>query len=275
MTKFEMDYARLEKRFKHQVQKDRHTYGSDNIVFLPTFPKPKEKVDFVIIGMEPSLTNSWAGNPPNQSDAEIYVQNGFCDFLPFRFEDLIVRYVVLTYLGKSSSYYMTNVSKGAMILDLASWTRKQRWADWFPLLRDELDLVAKKDAKVFALGRQVYNFLRRKQIKTNDCVRYYPLEWIKSRFQNELNWILHHSPQTIPARNQMVKENENEYQKALLGVTKEKLVRFADEILKSGGATQLMTDWCLGELTNRHFNENHKKLIYCYWNQLKIFAKSG
>lgn len=98
INKFEIDYAKLEEEFKSQVKKDRQSLECDDIVYLPLFPKPARKADFIFIAMEPSLTKLWAGDPPNRQNAESQVYKGFRNCMPFRFEDAILHYCPSKYL---------------------------------------------------------------------------------------------------------------------------------------------------------------------------------
>ena len=88
---FDNQYKHLEKLFEDQVELDRQSSGCDDIVYLPSFPKPNGKACYILIAMEPSLTKAWA-NPPNRRGAESAAKKGFQNFMPVRFEDNILHY---------------------------------------------------------------------------------------------------------------------------------------------------------------------------------------
>ena len=62
------------------------------------------------------------------------------------------------------SYYLTDLSKGAMPVRLAKTDRQRRYETWFPLLCEELKLVAQTNAKVIAIGNEVDGFLRKQNL---------------------------------------------------------------------------------------------------------------
>jgi len=149
---YESLYKELENRFKQQVELDRIRYPDS--VFLPNIP-PHDKVDFVFIGMEPSY-NKWA---KNIADAEEQISSGYRNFM-YSLEDFILHYCIRRYLcHDGSTYYITDLSKGAMNTKIADIEREERYQNWYPLLQDELSIVAKESRKLFAIGTRVKQFL--------------------------------------------------------------------------------------------------------------------
>jgi len=133
-------YEELENEFLKRVEKDRILLNYKNIVYLPVFLKPTCKVKYVFISMEPSLTKEWA-NPPDCSTAEAQISGGFRNFAPGRFEDAIIHYCAQNYLHTDyQNYYITDMSKGAMPPQKTNEVRIRTWLNWFPLLKEELEL---------------------------------------------------------------------------------------------------------------------------------------
>jgi len=95
-------------------------------VYTPC-PKPLGPVDYVFLCMEPSLD----GNSPEKAKAKL--DEGYRNFLP-----------------------------GGMKVKDAPAERKRRWDSWYPLLLEELNLLARSGLRVFAVGRQIEKYLESK-----------------------------------------------------------------------------------------------------------------
>src|ERR1039457_2928740 len=52
-------------------------------------------------------------------------------------------------------YHITDFSKGAMLVKGADQERTQRYDRWYPLLQEEIHLVATSDATIVAVGKVV------------------------------------------------------------------------------------------------------------------------
>ena len=182
MTKnmsFEIAYNELESRMKGMAEQD-------GDVFLPNV-KPIEQVDYVLISMEPSL-GRWASSP---EQAYAKVNDGFRNFVS-SIEDFIVHFCVRQYLCKSGeSYHITDISKGAMLVETAGAARTQRYDQWYGLLVEELDIVSKSGAKVIVFGNAVAKFLQRKS------------------FPRPFTKVIHFSPLAGKARNDGLIGKEN------------------------------------------------------------------
>lgn len=142
-------YRELEARMKALAEAD------DDDVYVPN-PEPLGPVDYVFICMEPSLT--WARSP---DEGRAKVEAGFRSFV-WSIEDFILHFCIRRYLCEpTEQYYITDMSKGAMPVDRARIGRTQRWGRWYDLLVEEVNLVAKPRARVFAVGGKVYDYLVR------------------------------------------------------------------------------------------------------------------
>jgi hypothetical protein len=141
---FENEYSNLESDFKQRAE-------ADGDVFIPMI-RPPAKVDYVLIGSEPSF-DRWAKSP---EEAQRKVLLGYKNSAT-TLEDFVFHLSVQRYLGRS--YYVTDLSKGAMLVEAAKidpWERYDRWVD---LLREELELVSHRQTHVFAVGGEVSKYL--------------------------------------------------------------------------------------------------------------------
>jgi hypothetical protein len=151
---FHAAYRRLEERMNSLA----HTEAD---VFLPN-PEPEGPVHYVFICMEPSL-GRWARSA---DEARSKVEAGFRNFL-YSIEDYIFHFSIRRYLCKSTErYHITDLSKGAMLVQRAGPAREDRYDRWYPLLEDEINLVATPNACIVAVGKIVSRYLKRKAWKT-------------------------------------------------------------------------------------------------------------
>ena len=144
---FRTAYENLEGRMKAMAE-------SEGAVYLPNIA-PSGPVDLVFICMEPSL-GGWARS---RAEAQEKVEAGFRNFLS-SFEDFLLHFAIREFLCTSGErYHLTDISKGAMLVKSAQRERGRRYDRWLSLLCDELSLVAKPGAHVFAVGGAVYRYL--------------------------------------------------------------------------------------------------------------------
>ena len=126
---FHAAYRVLEERMKVLAE-------TDGDVFLPN-PEPEGPVQYVLICMEPSL-GRWARSA---EEARSKVDAGFRNFVN-SIGDFILHFCARQYLCRpEESYHITDLAKGAMLVDHARRGRKERYDAWYPLLKDEIDLV--------------------------------------------------------------------------------------------------------------------------------------
>ena len=147
---FQEKYQALEKKFREQVEEDLECHGTQS-EFLPNLA-PKGKVDFVLVAMEPSGGKSQeevAKNPllsPKNFSGSV--------------EDFILHYCLQNYLcGDGRDCYLTDLSKGSMPINEAAVDRYRRYKRWYPLLEEEIELVAKSGTPIIPIGNYVHGFL--------------------------------------------------------------------------------------------------------------------
>jgi len=130
---------------------------ADGDAFVPN-AEPLGPVQYVLICMEPSL-GRWARSADH---AKSRVEAGFRNFL-FSIEDFILHFCVRRYLcGSAQRYHITDLSKGAMLVDRAGPARIQRYHRWYALLQEEIGLCATPGAGIVAVGNVVALQLRRR-----------------------------------------------------------------------------------------------------------------
>ena len=250
MSDFVKQYEELEECFRKQVERDRKRPTCDNIVYLPQFTRPSRPVDYIFIAMEPALKTTYAGNPPKRKDGEAAVKKGYRSFMPGSLGVCILHYCAKKYLCTGGqTYYITDMSKGAMPVDKANSDREERWEEWFPLLKKELKLVAKKDATVFAIGRDVEYFLTKKKVQ--------------ERFDYRLKYLLHYGNNAAHARKKCIAKRKSEFAKFKQTVTEKHLKNFANKLLSKKG-----TEWAKKKskerLESQSLTDSGKMLMFCY-----------
>ena len=114
-------------------------------------------MNYVLIAMEPSFGGGSGEQPPGDEHSPKNFSGSLQDF--------ILHFCIKEYLCEGErSYYLTDLSKGAMPVRLAETDRQRRYETWFPLLCEELKLVAQTNAKIVSIGNEVDGFLRRQNL---------------------------------------------------------------------------------------------------------------
>lgn len=159
-------YHDLEEQFRSQVERDR-AHVIERVVqywgvYLPC-EEPKDQVDYVFVGMEPSF--GWA---KDVKDAEGKIAEGYRNFVgPQKKSDplaLFIQSINRFLCEKGETYHLTDLSKGAMPVTVAALDRDRRYEQWYPLLLDEIEIVGKPGAPVIAIGKKVETFLRKHRL---------------------------------------------------------------------------------------------------------------
>lgn len=154
---FEAAYRELERAFECQVEEDNRHFSSQRIVYIPNI-RPEGLADYILVGSEPSF-GGWASD---MEQAREKIENGYKNFAT-SFEDFIFHYCVRTFLCQNDqTYYLTDLSKGAMKIRDAKPQRVKRYEKWLPLLKEELRLTVKPGAPVIAIGEETWKFLSKK-----------------------------------------------------------------------------------------------------------------
>ena len=146
---FKQAYKSLEEDFSQRVEEDK-SLGIESI-FLPNI-EPDGPVDYVLVGMEPSL-GTW-GKDSRQAREKI--DGGFRNFCGV----WILHCPVRNYLCRNGeTYYLTDLARGAMPPNSPHAGNDKKYERWYPLFEREMSLVAKPDAKIISIGTKVGLFL--------------------------------------------------------------------------------------------------------------------
>ena len=157
---FKEAYSMLEADFQEMVQKDRDL--GLKCIYLPNI-EPEGPVDYILVGMEPSL-GGWAKGltyAEKKAYAQKKIDQGFRNFCGV----WTVHHPARNYLCREGkSYYVTDLAQGAMLTTAPGAGDREKYERWYPLFEKELGLVAKPDAKIISIGDKVGQFLSRKNL---------------------------------------------------------------------------------------------------------------
>jgi hypothetical protein len=210
-------------------------------VFLPN-PEPPGPVDHVFVCMEPSL-GRWARSA---EEARTRIDAGFRNFL-CSIEDFVFHFCVREYLrGPGQEYHLTDLSKGAMLVERAGVARTERYDRWYGLLEEELALVARPGATVFAVGRIVAENLEQRS------------------FPRPVTTLLHYSGQAGRARNAGIAGYEREFEAFGRRVELERVLETAGTVMKEAGMPEALRAETLARLKGGELTESRKKLMFSY-----------
>jgi hypothetical protein len=227
-------YRELEDRMRARA-------AADGDIYLPN-PEPEGPVHHILICMEPSL-GRWARSP---EEASSRVKAGFRNFVS-SVEDFILHFSVRRYLcGPGQRYHITDLSKGAMLVDRAGLARVERYDRWYALLNEEIDLVAKPGARIVAVGSAVAEHLERQQ------------------FRRPFTRVIHYSGQAGPARNRGIAGREDDFEAFRKSVTLEDLVATASDVLRVARLPDEFREETLARLARSQLTVSRQKLIFAY-----------
>jgi hypothetical protein len=229
----------LERRFEEAADKDRDIY-------LPNFT-PSGPVDAVFIAMEPSLAwlrSAEAGKRKEEAERKIKV--GLRNFMTSA-ETSILHYTARRYLCQADeTYHITDVSKGSMSVEKAKIDRRERYQRWYPLLKEEIDLVAKPAAHVVAIGREVQSVL------------------IDQGFERPFSTIIHYSPQAAATRNRLVLGREDEFRLFSQALSMQEISSATADLMRENSVPTEMMKSALADLEGTCLTVSLQKLAFIY-----------
>jgi len=233
-SRFDQEYSSLVREFRRQAQ-------SEDSVYLPTV-QPTGQVDFVFIGMEPSLGH-WARTP---EEAEEKIGRGFKDFA-FSTGDFILHHCIRQYLchAQGSSYHITNLSKGAMKVKQANQNRDYRYSQWLELLEKELRIVKKETTRLVAIGKSVRAFLE------------------SSGFSN-VYAILHYSQRAARYRTTWIEWDEDAFESFKRHVSSKDVIATAKSVTGQAQIEWSLTSPSLRRLESHDLTDSQKALVFGY-----------
>lgn len=236
---FQVAYRELEQKMEAQAERDRS-------VFLPS-AAPASPVDFVLICMEPSL----GSNSANQ--VREGVRAGSKNFFS-SVEDFILHFSARRFLcGPTQRYHVTDWSKGAMRVKVAREARDRRYARWYPLLLEEIDLVAAANAGFIAVGNVVAKELQRRT------------------FRRPLCEVIHYSGQAARARKAFVAARKASFEAFRETVSLEDIRATAEEALRSANVPSVFRERTLGRLDKSQLTDSRKQLVFHYKIKFEFF----
>ena len=149
-------YRELEDKFKWMVGKDGMCHGIQS-VFLPNV-EPTGQVDYVLVGMEPGVNGVGLKTAKKEIAASTRENWGRCP------QTNTLVFAVWKYLcdEDQTKYYFTDLAHGAMNGKSKGARDQDKYERWYPLLEEELALVAKPDAKIISIGHTACRFLAEK-----------------------------------------------------------------------------------------------------------------
>jgi hypothetical protein len=233
---FHTAYRELEGRMKALAE-------ADGDVFLPN-PEPSGTVEYVLICMEPSL-GSWARTA---DQARSRVEAGFRNFL-FSIGDFILHFCIRRYLcGPGERYYITDFSKGAMLVEHAGLGRVQRYDRWFALLQEEIDLCASPNAGIVAVGKVVSQHLALRG------------------FRRPFTRVMHYSGQAGRARSAGVVGREDSFRAFSGLISLKDVVATAEDVITAAHVPSKIRDDTLLRLAKSKLTTSRQQLIFNYKN---------
>ena len=214
---------------------------SNGEIYVPNIV-PHGPVDYIFICMEPSL-GEWAKSP---DDAESKLKAGFRNFLD-GFNTMILHYAIRNFLCKNNQrYHITDLSKGAMLVKDADDNRMARYRNWYPLLLDEMNLVASTSVRVFAAGTHVANFLERQN---------FPLEYTQ---------LIHYSGTAVSHWDRAILEHYDDFKLFQDTVTHDEFLENARDVIDRSGVPSVISERALGRLRKADLTLSRRKLMFNY-----------
>ncbi len=223
-------------------------------VYLPN-PIFKSKVEYIFITMEPSLGH-WA---KGEKEAKEKIKKGFKNFL-FSGEDFCFHYSISEFL--SPSYYLTDISKIAMLTKNAKDLRNEIYPKCLDLLKDEIDIIGLSNAKIFFVGNIVEEFFRKNNLN----------EEIKKR--EVLEKILHYSRRASKYRKKIPNLHQREFKNFSenLEFNDDDILEFAENLLNENKLKEGMKNKILEKLERGKILTNSRiELIFTYKKIFEIF----
>jgi hypothetical protein len=242
---FRAAYRKLEARMKALAE-------AEGDVFLPN-PEPLGPVEYVFVCMELSL-DRWARST---DEARAKVEAGFRNFFS-SIEDFILHFCIQQYLCEPPQrYHITDLSKGAMLVEHAVVARTQRYDRWYGLLVEELDLVATSGAGIVAVGHAVARHL------------------VRRAFPRPFTKVIHYSGLAARARAAGIVGHEDRFEAFRSAVSLKRVLATAEDILLASGVPASFWDETLARLAKSQLSASRQQLIFNYKLAFEAMGSSG
>ena len=234
---FKEKYEDLERKFYKRVQADFDDFGLSSTLLRNI--KPESPVDFVLVAKEPSLARGKLLEEDRNFSSSI--------------EDFILHFCIRNYLCKGAeTYYLTDLSKGAMAVKRARDDSLRRYENWYPLLKEELRLVAKPGkTRIIAIGNDVKDFLSSKNL----C--------------EDVEKVLHYSPMATRHREKGIRCWADSFRKFSETVEMGDIEKTARSVWAEIGHSQSEIDRRVQQLQRGRLTESRQKLMFYYKNRFE------
>lgn len=252
---FSQRYEALELKFCKRVQKDFDDCGLKSVMLRNI--QPDGPVDFILIAQEPSGGRSLTGDrPPDWECVKDRKNRNFCGHK----YDFMFQYCIRNYLcGGSQTYYLTDLSKGAMPPKQAATTSRETHKRWYPLLVEELDLVAKPEGTcIIAIGKtKVHTFLRRRK-----------------EFEG-IDWVYHLAPTANGARAKAIEPYLKEFAEFRETLNLDYILDTTEDVLYRVGYSEESRRKKLRELwKGSRLTDGDKKFVFYYKKRFEELKNS-
>ena len=133
-----------------------------------------------------------------------------------------------------------------MLVRDADDNRIARYINWYPLLLDEMNLVASTNVRVFAVGTRVSNFLERQN---------FPWEYTQ---------LIHYSGNAVSHWNRAIREHYDDFKLFKDTLTHEDFLENARDVIESSGVPLVISESALGRLRRADLTLSRRKLMFNY-----------
>jgi hypothetical protein len=240
----------LEKEFKRQVDDDKKREGT-KMIYLPNL-YPAKKVDYILIGSEPSLKR-WAKTIPD-AKRKIDQQNfkNFC----WSVEDFILHYAIRHSLCGKNNYYITDLTKGAMKTKDASNKKeaKGRRNRWYESLCDDIRLFSKATTVFISIGDEVHSFLLGQEEKFGSKSN------IKKIYHYSPNWAARCRGRCSGCK----KANGQTFKQFAKQIDIDDIVEVAKEVIKECEIKGPLASTIIKRIGKHPLSPSRKKLLFDY-----------
>ena len=255
ITSIEM-LRRDEKEISNNVISKIRSYDPNaQAIYLPNVD-PNENVDYIFITMEPSF-GKWARTEKN---AKEMINKGFRNFLWSK-DDFIFHFSIYYFLSKN--YYITDISKVAVLTTTANETRGDVYQLWTKHLLREIDIIGGKGSKIFYVGNIVEKYLKN-----------------EIRDKHMAGKIIHYSVNAGKKRKEARKQDPDAYTKFFTEkkeiISEEKIFEFAENLLRDSIDNDNLINSILERLKKNTFlTESRKELMFTYYLTFSAYYKAN
>ena len=231
---FAQAYSELEDKFKAMVDLDNRCHDIKSL-FLPNV-EPTGQVDYVLVGMEPGLS----GCDKDFETAKQKIAEGKCENWGRYPQENTLVFAVWKYLcdEDKATYYFTDLAHGTMKAGSKGTNDPSKYERWFPLLEEELGLVAKPNAKIISIGNTASKFLAEKGL------------------HGQAGMVAHPAPMGLGFAGKAIPANKERWDKFLLDTASKDTDQFPTKVNKTLAQQKLVFDYMIRFERIRHPGED-------------------